>query len=74
MMYGNPAMIAALNAHQYDGSQIYKMCQVIAYPANMSNNFFLLEQIYNGFGIVQTFLITTIICGPHSVCNNLLNE
>ena len=71
MMYGNPAMIAALNAHQYDGSQIYKMCQVIAWPANMSHNFFLLEQI---FGIVQTFLITTIICSPHSICNNLPNE
>ena len=25
----------------------------------MSNNFFLLEEIYNGFGIVQTFLTTT---------------
>ena len=25
-------------------------------------------------GAIETFLITTIICGPHSVCNNLLNE
>ena len=40
----------------------------------MSNNFFLLEKIYNGFWIVKTFLIIIIICDPHSVCNNLLNE